>query len=200
MRKLLIALSVAIIIGAISCDEIETYDPMPRVEFTKVYLADTLDELQNEVKLQRIHLEVIDGDGNLGLNRDDNKGQFDPDSIGYNNLFITVFHKTKDGSYQELTEISDNMRYRIPYKEPIGQNQYMKAEIIVKVEVPLAALDYDTIRYEFFVFDRKMNKSNVATSCDIPARRHGTVFADGHTSFVKEETDSDEDADNKEKQ
>ncbi len=177
-----------------SCDEIETYDPMPRVEFTKVYMADTLDELQNEVKLQRIHLEVIDGDGNVGLNREDNKGPYSPDSIGYNNLFITVFHKMSDGSYQELTEISDNMRYRIPFKEPIGQNQYMKAEIIVKVEVPVTAFDYDTIRYEFFVFDRLMNKSNVATSCDIPARRHGTVWADGKTSFVKDEDDSQDDS------
>jgi len=192
MRKIIIALSVvSMLICAMACDEIETYDPMPRIEFTKVYLADTLDALGNEVKLQRIHVEVIDGDGNLGLNREDNTEQWSPDSIGYNNLFISVFSKNADKTYQELTGISENMRYRIPYKKPIGQNKYMKAEVIIKVEVPITSLDYDTIRYEFFVYDREMNKSEIATSCDIPARRHGTVWADGHGSFFAEKEDDD---------
>ncbi len=190
MRSQIIAILTAIAAVILcSCEDIVTYDPMPQVSFSKVYVADTLDALQNEIKLQRIHMEVIDGDGNLGLNRDDNTGPYSPDSVGYNNLYISIFSKI-NGEYRELSNLSDKMHYRIPFKEPIGQNKYMKAEVIVKVEIPIASFDYDTIRYEFFVYDRDLNKSEVARSCDIAIRNHGTTWADGHTSYVKKEDDN----------
>lgn len=195
MRKLIYTLLIAVIatVALQSCEDIITYDEMPQITFSKVYIADTLDELQNDIKLQRIHVEVIDGDGNLGLNRDDNSGYYHPDSIWYNNLFVSIFHKKADGTYEELSDISENMRYRIPYKAPVGQNKYLKAEVIIKVEIPLEFINYDTIRYEFFIYDRDLNKSEVAQSCDIPIRKHGTIWADGHTSLVADKEESSDD-------
>jgi hypothetical protein len=66
---ILATLIIAVLIAAASCSDLETYSEIPKVEFKKVFLADTIDELDNKVKLQEISLQVIDGDGNLGLNR-----------------------------------------------------------------------------------------------------------------------------------
>lgn len=173
-----------------SCEDMATYDEKPQISFSKVYIADTLDALQNKIKLQRVHLEVIDGDGNVGLNRNDTTGPYHPDSLWYNNLFVKIYNKEANGSYRELSDLSEKMKYRIPFKEPIGQNKYMKAEVIVKIEIPLEFINYDTIRYEFFIYDRDLQKSEIEESCDIPIRQHGTIWADGHTSLVKEPGDN----------
>ena len=184
MKKVLFI--TVLLLTLYACSKLETYSELPSVEFKSVYIADTVDALGNEVKLQNVTLEIIDGDGNLGLNDKDTIGDFSPESLYYNNLFITVSEK-HNGGYSELQKISENLHYRIPYKAPIGQNKYLKAEVKVKIEIPLGYFDYDTIRYEFFVYDRDLNKSQIAVSCDIPARGHGTVFADGKCSFFEEE-------------
>lgn len=191
MRFSIITIIAAIAMAALySCEDMATYDEKPQISFSKVYIADTLDALQNKIKLQRVHLEVIDGDGNVGLNRNDTTGPYHPDSLWYNNLFVKIYNKEANGSYRELSDLSEKMKYRIPFKEPIGQNKYMKAEVIVKIEIPLEFINYDTIRYEFFIYDRDLQKSEIEESCDIPIRQHGTIWADGHTSLVKEPGDN----------
>lgn len=189
MKKVLFI--TVLLLTLYACSKLETYSELPSVEFKSVYLADTVDVLGNDVKLQNVTLEIIDGDGNLGLNDKDTTGDFSPESLYYNNLFITVSAK-HEGSYSELQKVSENLRYRIPYKAPIGQNKYLKAEVKVKIEIPLGYFDYDTVRYEFFVYDRDLNKSEIAVSCDIPARGHGTVFAGGKCSFFEEEDEETE--------
>ena len=192
VKEIKIFLFVAVVLTVFyACGKLETYSELPSVEFKQVYIADTVDDLGNDVKFQNITLEIIDGDGNLGLNAEDTVGNFSSDSQYYNNLFITVCEK-RNGDYNELTKVSKNLCYRIPYKAPIGQNKYLKAEVKVDVRIPLGYFDYDTIRYEFFVYDRDLNKSDVAFSCDIPARRHGIVFSDGTYSFFKDDEEEEE--------
>jgi hypothetical protein len=173
-----------------ACDKLENYSELPSVEFKQVYLADTVDVLGNDVKLQNITVVVIDGDGNLGLNSEDTVADFAPGKEYYNNLFIQISAK-QDGTYNSLTKLSENLKYRIPYKAPIGQNKYLKAEVKIKVEIPLGYFDYDTVRYEIFVYDRDFNKSETEISCDIPAHGHGTVFAGGKCSFFKEDEEEE---------
>lgn len=165
---ILATLIIAVLIAAASCSDLETYSEIPKVEFKKVFLADTIDELDNKVKLQEISLQVIDGDGNLGLNRNE------ADSLY--NLFITIYKKEK-GQYQRTNDTIG--KYRIPYKQPIGQNKYLRAEVIVNMTTSLSILQYDTIRYEIYIQDRADNLSETITSCDIPIRQNGTVYADG---------------------
>jgi hypothetical protein len=167
--NILAALLIAILIAAASCSDVETYSEIPKLEFVKVFLADTTDkELGNKEKLQEITLQVTDGDGNLGLNRGE------ADSL--NNLFITMYKKER-GQY--VLAIDTIFKYRIPYKQPIGQNKYLRAEVIVSHTTPQIKIDYDTVRYEIYVQDRADNLSNTITTCDIPIRMNGTVYADG---------------------
>ena len=166
--NILAALLIAILIAAASCSDLETYSETPEVEFQKIFLADTIDDLDNKIKLQEITLQVTDGDGNLGLNRGE------ADSL--NNLFITMYKKER-GQY--VLAIDTIFKYRIPYKQPIGQNKYLRAEVIVSHTTPQIKIDYDTVRYEIYVQDRADNLSNTITTCDIPIRMNGTVYADG---------------------
>ena len=164
-------------IAAVSCSDLETYSEIPRVEFIKVFIADTVDDLDNKVKQQDITIQVIDGDGNLGLNRGETT------SADSTNLFVTVFNKTADGKYEAIEDIK-HTNYRIPYKQPIGQNKYLKAEVIIYMMIAKKFINYDTIRYGIYVNDRDMNVSDTTFSCDIPIKRNGTIWADGRTDFT----------------
>lgn len=187
--NILAALLIAVIIATANCGDLETYSEIPEVEFVQVFLADTTDELGNKVKQQDIIIKVTDGDGNLGLNRDeeyirlDSNSQEKPDTC---NLFLKTLKKTADGNYENIPNIPE-ASYRIPYKQPIGQNKYLRAEITIYKTTAQNYIDFDTVRYEIYVRDRVLNTSNIAISCDIPIKQHGTFFADGTKEILEEE-------------
>jgi len=188
MRNIISKISVAALLlaGICSCEKMESYSYIPEVRFVKVYIADTTDKLKNKVKHQLLYFDVIDGDGNLGLNKEDTLDVFNKDSVYYHNLFISVYAKDSSSVIYPLVELNDNLKYRIPYNAPVGQNKYLKAEIKVSIDIPLSYVTFDTIRYEFYVYDRNLNKSNIYETCDIPVKVHGTVYADGTVKKVKE--------------
>lgn len=192
MRKAILYIFALAISAICACEKLETYPDIPQVEFVQVYLADTIDKLENQMKFQKITIKVTDGDGNLGYRRTDVEGVYGPESEFYNNLKIGISVK-KGGEYQRLEALSKNLGYRLPYHEPMGQNKFLRADVEIKVEIPLPNMDFDTIRYDFQVWDRDLNPSEIAYSCDIPIREHGTVWASGKYSFFppKEETDED---------
>lgn len=193
MKKVCAIIIVAFVATVLwSCEKVVSYDSIPSVEFTSVYLADTVDGLGNDVKMQRLTLFVTDGDGNLGLNESDTTGNYATDSYYYHNLFIVLSQKRSNGTYDEIQNLSNSLRYRIPYNKPVGQNKYLEASIKVKIEIPTAYFDYDTVRYEIVVYDRDLNCSQTALSCDVPARIHGTVFADGSVSIIEDEPEEEE--------
>ncbi|MCR5454742.1 MAG: hypothetical protein K6F33_07135 [Bacteroidales bacterium] len=192
--NILAALIVAIIITSTSCKDLETYSEIPEVEFLHVYLADNTDTLGNKVKQQDIVIKVIDGNGDLGLNRDEQYIQDEdnpeekPDTC---NLFLKTLKKNADGEYEPIAKMPE-ASYRIPYKQPIGQNKYLRAEITIYVSTPQVYIDFDTIRYEIYVRDRARNTSNIAISCDVPIKRNGTIYADGTTEYLDEKEDEEE--------
>ena len=154
----------------------------PEISFTYVYLADTVNAVGTDVKLQKLCFEVVDGDGNIG--------GYDTDT---SNLFISILAKRSDGTYREITDLQGEpirFEYRIPYNEPVGQNKYLKASVRVKIESELAFFNYDTIKYEFYVYDRDMNRSNTSETCDIPVKIHGTIYSDGTIDEIVDEDET----------
>lgn len=169
----------AVMIAAASCSDLETYSEIPKVEFQKVVLADTIDndDLGNKVKRQEITLKITDGDGDLGLTR------YGDDTTKYN-LFITIFKK-EQGYYVRTSDAIQ--KFRIPYKQPIGQNKYLRALVIASVTTAQQSINYDTVHYEIYIQDRADNVSETITTCDIPIRTNGTVYADGTIEVEKQE-------------
>ena len=144
-----------------SCRKIEPLPPVPNIEFTSFAVFDTIDILGNEAKGGRLKFYFEDGDGDLGLDAPSES------QIDTTNLFFTLFRKTNGTML--LAPANDPLKpssYRIPYMERLGQNKILKGTIAVTFLYPFYSPD-DTIRYDFFIQDRALNKSNVASTNEI---------------------------------
>jgi hypothetical protein len=162
MRKIkysVIILIITVTLG--SCLKIQQLSPIPRIEFTSFTITDTVDILGNNAKGGKLKFYFEDGDGNLGLN---------PPSSGVTdttNLFLTLFRKVNG----VMVQAPDNdplkpSGYRIPYMAPQGQNKLLKGTISITF-LYLFYSPGDTIRYDFYVKDRDLNESNVASTSEI---------------------------------
>ena len=165
MKKNIRILFVMLAIALFSCIDPVSYPDEPAIKYKSFGYLDTLDELGNKILLCRLTFECTDGDGNLGLREDDTIGRFHFDSMYYHNCFITLYEKL-EGEYKKI-DIPIEHNYRIPYTPPTGQSPALIADVIVKMEYPVAYFNYDTIRYEFYVVDRDFTRSNTVTTPDI---------------------------------
>lgn len=144
-----------------SCLKIEQLPPGPYIEFTDFTIFDTTDILGNQSKGGRLNFYFEDGDGDLGLKVPSG------DEADSTNLFFTLFRKT-DGIMVPAPE-NDPLHpssYRIPYMVRYGQNKILKGNISVTFLYMFYSPD-DTIRYDFYIKDRALHESNVASTSEI---------------------------------
>jgi len=156
----LVAVSI-VLVAVVSCREIETLPPEPYIEFTSFEIFDTTDILGNVAKGGRLKFYFEDGDGDLGLK--DPTGTQDDTT----NLFLKLYRK-KNGA---MVPASDNdplepSDYRIPYMTRLGQNKILKGTIAATF-MYLFYTPTDTIMYDFYIVDRALNESNVASTSEI---------------------------------
>jgi hypothetical protein len=161
MSKRIIGLLILTTI-IVSCVRIKNLPDEPMVEFRSFTLFDSTDILGNELKAGVLTFYFEDGDGDLGLAA--------PDSIttaDTTNLFFTLYRKT-DGVFHEVGD-DDFLKpsaYRIPYLEPIGQNDILTGTIDITMMYFIYS-DTDTLYYNFYVKDRAGNISNTDSTCVI---------------------------------
>ena len=164
MRKLLLISGILIL--AFSCRKIEVFPDEPQVIFKSVLVKDSSDILDNPIKYVKLTFELIDGDGDIGLNEADTSGPFHRDSLYYYNLFIREYEKVGD-AYIEVTDVEFPRNYRIPDLTPEGQNKTLKATVDIEMEYRYSSsnpLPFSEFKYFFYVYDRALNKSNEDTS------------------------------------
>jgi len=152
-----------------SCVKIKTLPPEPYIEYISFEVFDTVDILGNTAKGGRLKFSFEDGDGDLGLNPPQEETVSDSA-----NLFLTLYRKT--GGVMLLAPEDDPLRplnYRIPYMERTGQNKILKGTIHVTF-MYLVYSESDTIKYAFFVRDRKSNESNTESTNEIILFENGT--------------------------
>jgi hypothetical protein len=167
MRKIKYLIVVFIIIFASnSCKKIQQLPATPHIDFTSFTIFDTTDILGNNSKGGRLKFRFEDGDGDLGLNPPAPASTTDS-----TNLFLTLFRK-KAGvmdSVSGLDPLLPSPALRIPYMERLGQNKILKGTISVTF-IYQSYLPTDTIKYDFYIKDRALNESNVAsTSVIVPS-------------------------------
>jgi hypothetical protein len=135
--------------------------PEPHVEFTNFTVFDTTDILGNRSKGGRLRFHFEDGDGDVGLEAPVS-GQIDS-----TNLFITLNRKV-DGVMvpAEPNDPLTPSKYRIPYMEKLGRDKILKGTISITF-LYLFYSPSDTISYDFYLKDRALNTSNVATTTEI---------------------------------
>ena len=155
-----------------ACETPRSYPETPEVEFKSVSITDAQDTLGNVVKLIRLTISVVDGDGDIGifyLNSNSIYPGFE--DLGNANLFIKQYEKI-DGEFVELDSVYN---YATPFLEPEGQDKTLKADIEVRIDYPVVLYDYDTIKYSFYIYDRAMHISNTAETPEIPFDTLGII-------------------------
>ena len=158
--KCLLLITV-LILGLSSCRKIVHSSSVPSIQFSSFTIFDTTDILGNISKGGRLRFHFEDGDGDLGL---DPPTTADTDST---NLFLTLYRK--QGGVMLPSPDNDPLKpssYRIPYMERLGQNKILKGTISITF-LYLFYTPADTIRYDFYIKDRALNVSNVASTSEI---------------------------------
>ena len=168
-KILLLGLIVAFVI--ISCEKPKTYSNIPEISFKSMAIVDSIDELGNETKKMLLTFQVFDGDGDIGLQKDDTLELFEP--LDNKNLFINFYEKI-DGKYVKV-DLELPYNYRTPFLEPQGQQKLLKADIEVAISYPKLLFSYDTIKYDFYLYDRELNKSNIVETPEITTDTVGII-------------------------
>lgn len=162
MKKVSYLLLFSVVIFFMSsCKKITTLPAEPHVEFTNFSIFDTTDILGNLSKGGRLRFHFEDGDGDVGLDSPVS-GQADT-----TNLFLTLYRKVNGEMVPAAA--NDPLRpsaYRIPYMEKLGRDKILKGTISITF-LYLFYSPNDTISYDFYIKDRAMNESNVASTSEI---------------------------------
>jgi hypothetical protein len=166
MRRISFIVIFATILLA-GCPLPTTLPDVPRVEYKSFLLTEKVNALGNSILTGELVFDFEDGDGDIGFTPGslDLLGETVPDSLKYN-LFLTL-HEKVDGMYREIdtSELGLKPFYTIPELDRKGQNKTLRGEI--KVDIEYLTIDYDTLRYSFYIMDRAFNRSNVDTTDEI---------------------------------
>jgi len=172
----LVYFSITIILSALlffACEPPRSYPETPEIKFKSLRIQDAIDTLDNQIKLIKLTLSVIDGDGDIGILGDNNFVYPGFEDMDNRDLYITMFEKI-DGELVEV-ETAEPNNFGMPYLEPEGQDKTLEADIEVSMSIPIQFYTYDTILYSFFLYDRAKHISNVAETPEIPADSLGLI-------------------------
>ena len=143
-----------------ACPKPQEYSEIPEIEFKQVKLFNSNDTLGNPEKTYRLKFGLVDGDGDIGLDEGDTIG-LGVDSLYVNNV-LTKMLECKNGD-TILVDSTGNYNFRIPNIEPQGQNRLLIADVYIDWTFPYYSdtLLFDSIFFEFYIIDHKLNKSNI---------------------------------------
>ncbi|HNQ11811.1 MAG TPA: hypothetical protein PKH65_01140 [Bacteroidia bacterium] len=175
MRKVIVIVLLSVLI---SCTKDDQFSEIPNIELKNIFKTGS--SVRDSSVF--ITLNFTDGDGDIGLKDTDTQAPYDTCSIYQYNYFAKIFER-KNGIYKQfvftgfnsvcnaaLSQTLDSLYFaRIPFLTPTGQNKSLEGEITL--EIPFLQLGYlvknDTMRFEVFIYDRALHKSNVVTTSDI---------------------------------
>ena len=124
-----------------------------------------------------VSINFQDGDGNIGLNAEDDEGDFaliyQPEyNIFHHNFFLDFYlWENNEWVWQDYIPEDENdptspYYYRIPPLDPEGKDKNLEGTIRVKLS-PFPPIDFsseDRIRIEVQLADRSLNLSNLVTT------------------------------------
>jgi hypothetical protein len=108
-----------------------------------------------------------DGDGDIGLSEGDTFPPFDTASPYYYNLVITYYEK-QNGTFVPV-DLSPPFSARIPVLTPNDPGKPIKG--FIDETLILYPPPNDTIKFELFIYDRALHKSNTISTPPIVLRR-----------------------------
>lgn len=162
--KRLAYISIFTAILTTGCPAPRVLPDIPMVEFQSFVLSEKSNPLGSKILTGVLNFHFEDGDGDIGFDASLDS-LIRPDSVKYN-LFLTL-HEKVNGKYRmiDTSELESKPFYRIPPLDREGQNKTLSGE--VEVEIEYYTIDYDTLKYSFYIMDRAYHRSNTDTTTEI---------------------------------
>jgi len=135
-----------------SCLKKQTASPVPQITFK---------DFKANKDTANLFINFVDGDGDIGLTQNDTVA---PNNY---NCFITYIEKQK-GVWVKR-DLPFDFNYRIPVINTSSKKKTIQGEIKIAIKPyyydPFSK--YDTIKYEIYIIDKALNKSNVISTPEI---------------------------------
>ena len=156
------------------CTKIEVNFPnVPVISFSSASVAKTIDSLNNVDYKLKLIISFTDGNGNIGLGPSDTTGSFSPLSPYYYNLWVGYYEYINETfihvghSYPFGTD-TINYNGRIPVITPAGKLKAITGTIEYDIDLGSGTKSgVNTIRFDYILIDRALNKSNKVISIPI---------------------------------
>ena len=155
----------AFILWLSSCMKEEKFSDIPQIAFENFTL-----EFDTGIYATRGYLTISfrDGDGDIGLLPNET------DSPYTYNYYIDYFVFYNDSSFVRFDTLTNDKNFslnaRIPLLTPDNPNKAIKG-IIVDTLLMDELNRYDTVKYKFYILDRKLHRSNTDSTPPIILRR-----------------------------
>ncbi|MBM3436367.1 MAG: hypothetical protein FJY07_09165 [Bacteroidetes bacterium] len=105
-----------------------------------------------------LKISFKDGDGDIGLTESDVLPPYDY------NFFISYFEMQYGDTVRVIVSDSNEFNARIPVLTPEGVNKSIKGEIEDTLFIYNYQSDFDTVKFDAYILDRALHKSNVITT------------------------------------
>ena len=163
MKLIYLILIIFLFFGYSSCEKPVKYSEIPDIKFLSIPIKDTI-IFENHIKRCVLNYYLIDGDGDIGFKDGDTLPPYEITGNYHNNVLITMY-KMVDGIYHvvDTPEIGTYFKFRTKYIEPIGQNKTLKCTILIYLDFD-TPMSWDSVKFDFYMYDRALNKSNLATT------------------------------------
>lgn len=154
-----------------SCEKEPKFSPIPEIrfiDFTQILGKN----LKDSIGILKIGF--TDGDGDMGLSAEDTLPPYQVQGNFYYNFVVKYFEK-QQGTWVEITTLPNGSPLinsaRIPNITPKGQRKALEGEISINLFTNNPFASFDTIRYQCFIYDRALNKSNEIVTNEIVVKK-----------------------------
>lgn len=151
-----------LVVGFSSCLKRNDFQDEPQIEYLDFV---KYQNTQGKDSIGVLKFKFTDGDGDIGLDQQDTFPPFDTSSVYYYNFYVKYFEK-QNGEFVEVILAQPN-NSRIPNITPEGQNKTLEGEIDIALYINNPLSNYDTIKFEAYIFDRALHQSNTIETPEI---------------------------------
>jgi hypothetical protein len=151
-----VILSICLLVSILACNEVESYDEKPIITEHSYSLLQNASGFDTALLLE---FTYTDGDGDVGLS---DRDTFPPND---KNVLIEYYEKL-DGQFNKILipGTTDTLNFNSRIKR-FGNGTDTRAEVSVNINIGVVIAD--TVRFDYYIVDRKLNKSNRVSTGEI---------------------------------
>ncbi len=160
--KTKIILIALIFVALISCEREAQFSEIPAIKFVSLTKIPN-GNVDNKAILK---FSFQDGDGDIGLDDTpkDLMPPFDTTSVYYYNFYLEYYEK-QNGVFTKI-DLDLEQNGRIPRLSNVYPES-IEGEIDMQILINNPLSNYDTVKFDFYIYDRDLNMSNIESTPEI---------------------------------